>query len=74
MKRVTDTRPLLISSVSLWWYPLALLPIAALFYFAFTGALPGLLAPVALFLVVFWIVSFIFAVVAKLTRKPELRQ
>jgi len=66
-------RPILITRVNLWWYPVALVPIAALVYFPFSGALPGLVAPLALFAFVFWLVSLVFAIWTRL-HKPSQRE
>jgi hypothetical protein len=69
-------KPILIQDVNLLWYLAALVPILALVYFSFNGTLPQTFGLIAIFLFVFWLSSFIFAVVGKLTKKkkPELRQ
>jgi hypothetical protein len=63
-------KPLLVRRVSLWWYPLALVPILALGWAAITGLLPTVLAPLALFALFFWIFSFAFAIAGKLKKSP----
>lgn len=76
MSPQSSQKPILVKEVNLIWYPLALLPIVALVYFSFNGTLPQMVGMIAIFLLIFWIFSFIFAVVGKLMRrkKPELRQ
>ena len=67
-------KPVLLRQVNLVWYPLTLVPLLALAYCSFTGALPSLVGLMALFLLLFWIFSFGFALYAKLRKPPELRQ
>lgn len=69
-------RPILVRSVNFVWYPLMLVPILALLYFSFSGALPALVAPLALFAIVFWLCSLGFALWVRFIRRqpPELRQ
>jgi hypothetical protein len=69
-------RPILITSVNLLWYAVALLPVFALLYFSFTGALPAMVAMLALFAAVFWVVSLAFAIWTRLrrTQQREYRQ
>jgi hypothetical protein len=73
---VNQQKPILVKEVNLIWYPVTLVPIVALVYFSFNGTLPQTFGLIAIFLFVFWVSSFIFAVVGKLTKKkkPELRQ
>jgi hypothetical protein len=73
MSKASD-RPILIKSVNLWWYPLTLIPLLAIFYFAFTGALPSIAGLIAVFLLFFWLFSLGFALYAKLRKPPTLRQ
>lgn len=63
-------KPVLVERVRLWWYPLALLPILALFYAGFTGMLPMLFGLAGLFAFFFWVFSFGFAIATKLKRPP----
>lgn len=67
-------RPVLMRRVNLIWYPVTLLPLLALFYFAFTGGLPIWVALIAVFLLLFWLFSFGFALYESLRKKPDLRQ
>jgi hypothetical protein len=64
-------KPVLVERVRLWWYPVALLPILALFYAGFTGLLPTLFGLAGLFAFIFWVFSFGFAIYAKLKRPPS---
>lgn len=64
-------KPILIERVRLWWYPLALLPILALFYAGFSGLLPSPFGLLGLFAVFFWVFSFGFAVASKLRKRPS---
>ena len=66
-------RPVLVTSVNLLWYAAALVPILALLHFAFTGALPVLVTPLALFAIVFWFLSLAFAIWNRL-RRPLQRE
>ena len=63
-------RPILVTRVNLWWYPLALVPILLLGWLSLIGLIPGLLMPLVLFAAVFWLASFVMAVFAKL-RAPR---
>ena len=68
-------KPVLVERVRLWWYPLALVPILALFNAGFTGILPTLFGLAGLFALFFWVFSFGFAIYSKLKRPPpDLRQ
>jgi hypothetical protein len=64
-------KPVLVERVRLWWYPISLLPILALFYAGFTGILPTLFGLAGLFAFFFWVFSFGFAIYAKLRRPPS---
>jgi len=64
----------LLPKVRLWWYLPALVPIVALFYFGFSGVIHPILGLVGLFLLVFWLMSLIFALVSRLRRPKEPRQ
>lgn len=59
-------RPLLVTRVALWWYAPALAIILGLGWAVLNGLLPGLLAPLILFALIFWVASFVMAVIAKL--------
>lgn len=61
----------LLPKVRLWWYLPALLPIVALFYFGFSGVIPPIFGMVGLFLLIFWLMSLIFALVSRLSRRPK---
>jgi uncharacterized RDD family membrane protein YckC len=63
-----------VSGVSLLWYPATLIPIIGFAVAIISGWLPFLLFPIALFLFLFWIFSFGFAVYGKLsqTKGPRL--
>ena len=63
-------RPILIRRINLWWYPVALLPILALGWLTFANLLPGIFAPLVLFALIFWLASFVMAVIGKL-RGPK---
>jgi hypothetical protein len=73
MSKAPD-RPVLIKSINFWWYPLTLIPLLALLYFSFTGALPLIAAMISVFLLFFWLFSLGFALYAKLRKPPKLRQ
>ncbi len=64
-------KPVLVERVRLWWYPLALVPILALFYAGFTGILPTLFGLAGLFAFFFWVFSFGFAILSKLRKRPS---
>jgi hypothetical protein len=69
MKRSAN-RPILVRRVNLWWYALALVPIMVLGWLSLINLIPALLMPLVLFALVFWLASFVMAVVAKL-RAPR---
>jgi len=60
-------------TVRLWWYAVALIPIALLIYAPLMGWVPGEVIVIGGFLLFFWIFSFGFAIYARLTRRPEPR-
>lgn len=60
----------LLGRVRLWWYPVALVPLLAVGWLALTGAVPGMALPFVLFLLVFWLFSFVSALIS-LRRKPK---
>jgi hypothetical protein len=66
--------PATIASVSLLWYPVALVPILILAAVSLVGWLPVVIFPVALFLFIFWVSSLGFAIYAKTRKRPEPRQ
>ena len=73
MRRATN-RPLLVTRNNLWWYALALVVILALGWLALNNLMPGLFLHLVLFAIVFWIASFVMAMIAKLrTPHPESR-
>jgi predicted transporter len=68
-------RPILIRQIHLWWYAVALVPVVLLGWLSLSGILPGIVAPLCLFAFIFWLTSFIFALVRKLRRpRPESRK
>jgi hypothetical protein len=73
-------RPILVRRINLWWYAAALVPILALGWLTFANLIPSLFAPLVLFALLFWLASFVMAVIAKLRgpkadqSAPELRQ
>jgi hypothetical protein len=67
-------KPVLVKQVNLIWYPLTLVPLVALVYFSFNGTLPQIMGMIAIFLLIFWIFSFLFALYAKFRKPPKLRQ
>jgi len=67
-------RPVLIRRINLWWYLVALVPIAGLFLVAANGYIPFEFMLVASFLLVFWLTSLGFALFAMVTKKKDLRQ
>ena len=74
MKRSAN-RPILVRRVNLWWYALALVVIVLLGWLSLINLVPTLLIPLVLFALVFWLASFVMAVIAKLRApRPELSQ
>lgn len=67
-------RPLLVGKVQLRWYALALLPILGLGWLSLSNHIPGIFLPLVLFAFVFWLMSFVMAMIAKLRRPPETRK
>jgi len=68
-------RPLLIRRINLWWYAAALVPILALGWLAASNLLPGIVLPLVLFALIFWLASFVMADIARLRGpRPEPRQ
>jgi hypothetical protein len=70
----TKNRPVLIRRVNLLWYPATLVPILLLGYAGLAGWLPGMTIALAIFALIFWLFSLIFAIVALLRKPRELRQ
>ena len=64
-------KPVLVERARLWWYPVALVPILALFYAGFSGILPTPFGLVGLFAFFFWVFSFGFAIASKLRKPPS---
>jgi len=73
-------RPILIQRIALWWYAVALVPISGLGWLILSGLIPGIFAPLVLFALIFWVMSFVMALVARLRAltvakpAPEPRQ
>ena len=63
-----------LSSVRLWWYAIAVVPIALLVGAPLMGWLPGEVIVVGLFLLFFWIFSLGFAIYARVSKPRDLRQ
>src|SRR4051794_36959025 len=61
-----NSPPFTPNSVNLLWYLATLPPLALSVLAALVGWLPAFVLPIALFLLLFWIFSFGFAVYAKL--------
>ena len=61
MTKKPGTNEDLLRSVNLIWYPVALVPIAALVWLGITGVVPQILAVLAIFCFFFWIFSLLFA-------------
>lgn len=73
MKRSAN-RPILVSRINLWWYALALVVIVLLGWLSLINLIPVLLVPLVLFAAIFWLASFVMAVIAKLrSPRPESR-
>jgi hypothetical protein len=62
-------RDILVRRVNFLWYPLALVPIVAVFFAAAYGYLPFFFGLIAFFGLVFWLFSLGFALYAALRRK-----
>ena len=60
-------------TIRLWWYAVALAPIALLILAPLQGWLPGEVILPGAFLFFFWLFSFAFAIYAKL-RQPRTRR
>jgi hypothetical protein len=60
------TQAEVVSKLNLWWYPAALIPILIVFALAVTEIIPPIIAMPTMLLLVFWALSFIFAVALKL--------
>jgi hypothetical protein len=72
---MNDVRPrnVIIKRVNFVWYPLVLLPLVALFLAAAYGHLPFWFGLIAIFGLIFWLVSLLFALYS-LFRKPPNRE
>jgi hypothetical protein len=68
-----DVRPrdVLVKRVNFIWYPLLLLPLLALFAAAASGYLPYWFALIAVFGLVFWLFSLLFALYSLFRRPPN---
>lgn len=67
-------KEVLIRRVNPLWYPVALVPLVALFLASAYGYLPMLVGLFAIFLLFFWLFSFGFAVYSKFRKPKEPRQ
>jgi len=67
-------RDILIRKVNWWYYPATLVPLLALLAASFAGYLPPIVAPLALFLLIFWLSSLGFALYASTRKQKEPRQ
>jgi len=66
--------PTSLSTVRLWWYAVAVVPIALLIAAPLMGWLPGEVIVAGLFLLFFWIFSLGFAIYARVSKPRDLRQ
>jgi hypothetical protein len=66
-------RPILVRSVQLFLYALALVPMLGLGWLALQNLIPSLFLPLILFALVFWIASFVMAVIAKLRAPKDVK-
>jgi hypothetical protein len=66
-----NAKLVLVRKVRLWWYLPALVPIVALFYFGFSGVIHPIFGLIGLFLLIFWLMSLIFALVSRFSRRPK---
>jgi hypothetical protein len=66
--------PPALRSVRLWWYAVALVPIALLVIAPLEGWVAGEVIVAGAFLLFFWIFSFAFAIYTRLSKRPEPRQ
>ena len=67
-------RPTSLSTVRLWWYAIAVVPIALLVAAPLLGWLPGEVIVIGLFALFFWIFSLGFAIYARVSKPRDLRQ
>jgi uncharacterized Tic20 family protein len=74
MSRAPRRGPATLRVVRLSWYAVALVPIVLLVLAPLEGWVPGEIALIGLFLAVFWIFSFAFAIYARVNRPKEPRQ
>ena len=63
-----------LTAVRLWWYAVALVPIALLIVAPLEGWVPGEVIVLGLFALFFWIFSLGFAIYARLSKPRKLRQ
>ena len=63
-----------LTGVRLWWYAVALVPIALLIVAPLEGWVPGEVIVLGLFALFFWIFSLGFAIYARLSKPRKLRQ
>jgi len=68
------SKRVLIRQVNLIWYPVALVPLVALFLASAYGYLPVLAGLLSVFLLFFWLFSFGFAIYSKFRKSKEPRQ
>ncbi len=69
------SRPILVTRVNLWWYLPALAVILGLGWLALGNFVPAVFLPLVLFAAIFWLASFVMAVIAKLRQpRPESRK
>ena len=69
MRAPNENTPALLKSVNLIWYPVSLVPIAALLYLGVTGTLPFFAAIIAIFFFFFWLFSLLFALYETFKRR-----
>ena len=69
-----NPRPVLISRVNFLWYLVTLVPILALGYAALAGILPGMVVLIAVFALLMWLFSLVFAIYAVIQRQRQKRK
>ena len=73
MKRVR-AHDQVMTRIRLWWYGVAIVPVLLMGWLGLGGKLPAIVVPFALFLFVFWLFSFIFALIGRMRMPREPRQ
>ncbi|RYE88171.1 MAG: hypothetical protein EOP19_02200 [Hyphomicrobiales bacterium] len=70
---MNDVRPrtVIVRRINLLWYPLVLVPIAALFLAAAYGLISPWFGLIGFFGLIFWLFSFLFAIYSLFRRPPN---